>query len=168
MKFVFNSVNFIRSRGLNHRQCRSFLEGIEAEYRDISYHTDVRWLSRGKVLKRFERFVELRTEICEFLTEKGKDTAVFTDKQWLADLAFLTDMTNHLNTFNQRLQGKDHFISDMYQELQSFTLKLRLFCSNLRSGNLTHFPICSTFQTEYQCDFNSYHCHCETLKKNFC
>ena len=46
--------------------------------------------SRGKVLT---RFVELRKEICEFLTDKGKDMAVFTHKQWLADVAFLTDIT---------------------------------------------------------------------------
>ena len=58
-----------------------------AEYRDISYHTDVRWLrlSRGKVLK---RFVELRKEICEFLTDKGEVTALFTNKQWLSYSAF--------------------------------------------------------------------------------
>ena len=164
MKFVFTSVNFIRARGLNHGQFRSFLEDIEAEYRDIPYHTDVRWLSRGKVLK---RFVELRKEICEFLTDKGKDTALFSDKQWLADLAFLTYITDHLNKFNQCLQGKDHFIFDMYQELQSFTLKLRLFSSNLQSGNLCHFPTCSDFQKEYQCDFSKYHCNCETLLKEF-
>ena len=53
MKFVFKSVNFIRAKGLNHRQFRSFLENIESDYRDIPYHTDVRWLSRGKVLTRF-------------------------------------------------------------------------------------------------------------------
>ncbi|KII75034.1 hypothetical protein RF11_15823 [Thelohanellus kitauei] len=36
MKYVFKSVNFIRSRGLNHREFKSFLEDIEAYYRDIS------------------------------------------------------------------------------------------------------------------------------------
>ena len=114
MKFVFNAVNFIHSRALNHRQFKSFLEESQADYQDVPNHTDVRWLSRGKVLK---RFVELRSEICTFPDEKGKETAVFDDNAWLFDLAFLTDITGHLNTVNQRLQGKDHFIFDMLKEL---------------------------------------------------
>jgi len=65
MKFVFTTVNFIRSRGLNHRQFRSFLKETHASFQDIPYHADVRWLSRGNVWK---RFVELRLELCAFLT----------------------------------------------------------------------------------------------------
>ena len=53
MPVFVKSVNFIRSRGLNHRQFQSFFESIEDEYRYILYYTDVRWLSRGAVLKRF-------------------------------------------------------------------------------------------------------------------
>ena len=164
MKYVFTAVNFIRSRGLNHRQFRSFLEEIQSDYQDVPYHTDVRWLSRGNVLK---RFVELRSEIRQFLTEKGKETDVFDDKTWLSDLAFLTDITGHLNTLNQRLQGPDHFIFDMFQELQAFQLKLQLFQSHLQSGNLIHFETCQLFQREYQCDFSGYRESCETLQKEF-
>ncbi|PNF32729.1 hypothetical protein B7P43_G11587 [Cryptotermes secundus] len=57
---VVSTVNFIRSRGLNHRQFRDFLSEVEAEYPDLPYHTAVRWLSSGKVLL---RFFELRAEI---------------------------------------------------------------------------------------------------------
>ena len=76
MKYVFTAVNFIHSRGLNRWQFRSFLEQIRSDYQDVPYHTDVRWLSRGNVLK---RFVELRSEIRQFLTEKGKETDVYDD-----------------------------------------------------------------------------------------
>lgn len=164
MKYVVNAVNFIRSKGLNHRQFKSFLEESQADYQDIPYHTAVRWLSRGKVLK---RFVELRSEICTFLNEKGKETVVFDDKTWLSDLAFLTDITGHLNTVNQRLQGKDNFIFDMFQELQALQLKLQLFQSHLLSGNLVHFQTCLLFQREYHCDFSGYHKCCETLQTEF-
>lgn len=164
MKYVFNAVNFIRSRGLNHRQFKSFLEESQADYQDVPYHTDVRWLSRGKVLK---RFVELRSEICTFLNDKGKETAVFDDKTWLSDLAFLTDITGHLNTVNQHLQGKDHFIFNMFQDLQGLQLKFQLFQSHLESGNLVHFPTCLLFQREYQCDFSRYHEYCQTLQAEF-
>ncbi|PNF36282.1 hypothetical protein B7P43_G06505 [Cryptotermes secundus] len=38
---VVSTVNFIRSRGLNHRQFRDFLSEVEAEYPDLPYHTAV-------------------------------------------------------------------------------------------------------------------------------
>ena len=48
---VTKIVNFIRARALNHRQFVALLEENENEHCDISYHTAVRWLSLGKVLK---------------------------------------------------------------------------------------------------------------------
>lgn len=53
MDIVFGAFNFIRSRALNHRQFVSRLEAVGSEHGDILYHTEVRWLSHGKVLKRF-------------------------------------------------------------------------------------------------------------------
>ena len=47
---VVRAVNSIRARGLKHRQFRSFLEDIEADFTDVLYHTNVRWLSMGKVM----------------------------------------------------------------------------------------------------------------------
>lgn len=43
-------INHIRSRGLKHRQFCAFLEEMESAYGDVLIW--VRWLSRGKVLKR--------------------------------------------------------------------------------------------------------------------
>lgn len=50
---VTKTVNFIRARALNHRQFVALLEEHENEHGDIRYQTAVRWLSLGKVLKRF-------------------------------------------------------------------------------------------------------------------
>jgi len=46
-------VNFKKSRGLNQRQCSSFLKDLESKYSGLPYYTEVRWLSCSKVLKRF-------------------------------------------------------------------------------------------------------------------
>lgn len=68
MNVVVKTVSFIKARGLNHRQFQHFLTELEAEYTDVIYHCEVRWLSRGNVLK---RFYELREEIDMFMTHKG-------------------------------------------------------------------------------------------------
>lgn len=80
MEPVVSTVNFIRSHALNHCLFRTFLEELEAESRDLPYHTSVRWLSCGKVLS---RFFELRTEIEIFLNEKKKPLCLLSSSEWL-------------------------------------------------------------------------------------
>lgn len=49
---VVKLVNFIRARGLQHRQFIAFLEETDADHQDLLYHSRVRWLSLGKVFQR--------------------------------------------------------------------------------------------------------------------
>lgn len=49
------------------------------------YFTKVRWLSSGKVLK---RFFELRAEVKAFMEKNGMAISVLSDPEWLMDLAF--------------------------------------------------------------------------------
>ncbi|KAE8742252.1 hypothetical protein FOCC_FOCC012224 [Frankliniella occidentalis] len=58
---------------------------------------------------------------------------------WVAELAFLVDVTGHLNNLNLKLQGKGHVISDMLQAVQGFEMRLTLFEEQLRKGELFHF-----------------------------
>ncbi len=94
MQTVVRVVNFIISRALNHRQFRQLIEDYDTEYSDLLMHSEVRWLSRGKVL---ERFLSLLPEICTFLDSKGKREPELEDPCWITQLAFLTDITCHLN-----------------------------------------------------------------------
>lgn len=139
MGVVVSSVNYIRSHGLNHRQFQQYLSEVEAEYGDVLYHTEVRWLSRGKVLK---RFFDLRAEIRSFLDEKGKSKVELSDPAWIWDLAFLADITQHLNELNLKLQGKGKLVCDMFADVKAFESKLQLFLKQISESNLTHFPCC--------------------------
>ena len=103
MEIVVKTVNFIRARGLNHRQFRKLLDEMDSQYGDLLYYTEVRWLSRGAMLR---RFYELREEVFHFMEEKGKPDFHLKDPLWLCDLAFLVDITQHLNFLNSKLQGK--------------------------------------------------------------
>ena len=50
MKVVIETMNFIRSRSLNNRQFDSLLKEKDYIY-GLPYHTEVRWLSRGAVMR---------------------------------------------------------------------------------------------------------------------
>nr|XP_046210501.1 general transcription factor II-I repeat domain-containing protein 2-like [Oncorhynchus gorbuscha] len=145
MTTVTQVVNFIRAKGLNHRQFKSFLEECGSEYADVPYHTEVRWLSRGKVLN---RCFELREEICQFLETKGKDAAELREQKFLCELAFLCDISSHLDALNLQLQGRGRIITDMYAAVRAFKTKLCLWENQMLQGNPCHFPCCQSIKAQ--------------------
>ncbi|XP_034001037.1 general transcription factor II-I repeat domain-containing protein 2B-like, partial [Trematomus bernacchii] len=132
---VTKIVNFIRARAMNHRQFIALLEEHETEHRDIGYHTAIRWLSLGKVLK---RVWDLKAEIREFCEKKGKDFPELSDEDWMADFAFAVDVTALMNELNTKLQGKGLFVHEMHSLVKAFMTKMQFLSSQLESNNLTH------------------------------
>ena len=108
MDIVLKTVNFILSRGLNRRQFRQLLLETESQYGDLLYFCNVCWLSRGDMLQRVYR---LREEIVTYLEQKNINAAEFRDQKWVCNLAFLVNVTSHLNKLNLQLQGKQQFSS---------------------------------------------------------
>ena len=53
IKNIVQCVDYIRARGLNHRQFNVFLDELDSKYSDVKYFSAVRWLSRAATLKRF-------------------------------------------------------------------------------------------------------------------
>ena len=121
MKKVVSTINFIKSRALNHRQFQQFLEDVEAECGDLIYYCEVRWLSKGKMLKRFH---DLRDEIATFMDMKGKIIPELSDDNWVRDLAFLVDLTMHFNNLNTKLQEQGQFVHHLYSHVKTFQSKL--------------------------------------------
>ena len=71
MKNVFQCVNYVRARGLNHRQY------LDCDYPDVVYFSAVSWLSRAAT---FKRFWNLRQEFKLFMESKHHNVAFLSDE----------------------------------------------------------------------------------------
>lgn len=134
---VVKIINNIRSKAKQHRIFKVLLEEMSAEYGDLLLHTEIRWLSRGRVLL---RFLSLLGEIKEFKQSKGEDVSLLEDTEWTLDLAFLTDITGKLNDLNCKLQGKGKTVVDLISALNAFKAKMNIFSVDLQKKKVLHFP----------------------------
>lgn len=137
MKTVVKIINSIRAAAMQHRLFQQLLQDEDAEYADLILHTEVRWLSRGKILT---RFLCLINEIKQFLALRNQEYAELSDQSWLADLGFLTDITVKLNELNMEMQGQNHHIAKMMGLVNAFKDKLILWKSHLLKNSTSHFP----------------------------
>lgn len=132
-------INFIQSRPMNHRLFQNLCHDSGSDHEQLLLHTDVRWLSRGKTLR---RLFELRSEVFVFLTEHLHPmAAVFEDAEWVARLAYLTDVFTKLNDLNLSLQGKDSHILNMYDKVNGFIKKVKLWERKCEDGDVSCFPL---------------------------
>ena len=60
------------------------------------------------------------------MTHKYKIFPELNDYMWIDNLAFLVDITGHLNIINKGLQGKNKLIYEMYTCINAFKIKLQL------------------------------------------
>ncbi|XP_070273135.1 general transcription factor II-I repeat domain-containing protein 2-like [Myotis yumanensis] len=163
---VVKLVNFIRAKGLQHRQFIKFLEETDADHHDLLYHSHVRWLSLGKV---FQRVWELKEEIGAFLKLKGKsdEFTELSDKNWLCDFAFAVDIFSHLNELNVKVQGKDQYVHDMYTNVKAFKSKLIFFSRQISDKVFTHFATLATQKETIQ-NVKKYSKSLDDLHAEFC
>ena len=135
---VVKAINSIKSSALRSRQFEAFLAENDSEYGGLLYYTEVRWLSRGNMLK---RTYDLRQNMLDFFKIINKDyPPELEEKDFIKNFAFLVDLTQHYNILNKELQGKDQLIGKMYNLILAFQLKLTLWEQQLRTGNFSHFP----------------------------
>ncbi|KAF2362759.1 Zinc finger BED-type [Trinorchestia longiramus] len=157
LKLVFEDVlkivNFIKSRDVNSHIFKELCKEMGEKYEALLYHTDVRWLSRGKVI---HRVIELRKAIQEFLERKGSPFATkFTDKEWLARLCYLADIFTELNSGNLQLQGRNTTVIDAHHTVAAILGKLRLWIRRLEKGVIAQFPTLDQFIEENSHDTGS-------------
>ncbi|XP_073711484.1 SCAN domain-containing protein 3-like [Misgurnus anguillicaudatus] len=114
---------------------------LEADHVQLLYHSEVRWLSRGLVLK---RLFELRNEVLSFLTERKSPFAHhYANAQFTAKLAYLCDIFSLLNQLNVSLQGRNSNIFFVADKVEAFKRKLALWIKRTQEKRMDMFPLLS-------------------------
>lgn len=148
---VVNMVNFVKSRALKTRLLKQMCHEVGSRHDTLVLHTEIRWLSKGKVL---ERFFELRKELLSmFSVEKPDFAAQLNDEEWCAKVAYLADIFRHLNYLNESMQGKQENVLTSSDKLTGFLKKLRIWKLHVEKKNLKMFPL--TFEVDPHGDITS-------------
>jgi len=95
----------------------------ETKYGDSLPHSEVCWLSKGKILSRFIACID---EIQVFLTEMGETYLTLNDETWQIQLWLLTHITDNFNSFSLHLQG-NYIILGIYKECKFSCRELTLY-----------------------------------------
>ena len=140
------AVNYIRGNALNYHLFKAFCNEVGAKHSVLFYHTEVRWLSRGRVLT---RVFKLRKEIEMFLRQWGSSLVVhFESEDFILSLAYLSDTFTHLNDLNIFSQGKEVNMITGREKISTFTSKLSIWKNRIDCEfsmqiflNLMKFPL---------------------------
>ena len=87
------------ARPLNQRLFSSFCADMDADHKALLLYMEVRWLSRGRVLK---RVFELREQIAFFLRQQNFEVLAkkFSQEKFIPKVAYLADIFDSLNSLN--------------------------------------------------------------------
>ena len=121
---------------MNTRLFRRFCEQMDADHCNLLYHTEVRWLSEGNVVK---RVFSLWIELIDFFVQQKKEGLVRFLHEDVTSLAYL-DIFGKLNELNLSLQGQDKIIIDFIDTLSAFQTNLELWERKMSIGKMGRFP----------------------------
>ena len=76
------------------------------------------------------------------MDSKGKDFTALQYAKWKCEWAFLADITPHLNVLNHQLRRRDRMITDIYDAVKEFQVKLLLWETQMYQCNKPHFACC--------------------------
>ncbi|GFU91380.1 SCAN domain-containing protein 3 [Trichonephila clavipes] len=127
-------VNYIKSRPLKSRLFSKLCQAMEVKYESLLLHTEVRWLSRGKVIS---RVLKLKDEMKIFF-EQNKNyefVHLLEDKIWLTYQTIFVIFNN----INSSMQGPNENILNSTDKLVGFKKQITLWKNKAQEGNLEKF-----------------------------
>ncbi|XP_010975858.2 zinc finger MYM-type protein 6 isoform X1 [Camelus dromedarius] len=131
-------LSFIKSNALNSRMLTILCEEMGSEHVNLPLRAEVRWISRGRILT---RLFQLRHEIEIFLNQKHSDLAkCFFDEEWVAKLAYLSDIFSLINELNLSLQGTMTTLFNLYNKIDVLKEKLKMWLKRTQENDYDMFP----------------------------
>ena len=85
----------------------------------------------------------MKNAVDNFLEEKNdlpEKRDLLCDNNWLFDMAFLVDVTSHINDLNLKLQGKSKLFPSLVNDINAFNMKLTMFVSQMENEDLCQSP----------------------------
>ena len=98
---------------------------------------------------------------------KNAEIPQLGESKFNSDLAFLCDLTSHMNDLNTTLQGRIKVVTAMFDAIKSFKCKLLLWATQLEIGNFAHFPTLSSLKNVDNYDMKQYADKIMTLHEEF-
>ncbi|XP_026546538.1 SCAN domain-containing protein 3-like isoform X1 [Notechis scutatus] len=143
---IIKIVHEIRHKALNSRMFEALCEEMGSEYTHLLLHTEVRWLSRGKILT---RLFALREEVKLFFYQQNnpKFQELLSDDEWVAKLAYLADIFALLNELNISLQGQLEVFA-LRGKMDAFQRKILLWQTRLAEDDLQMFSNFAEYMRE--------------------
>ena len=131
LKTVVKIVNFIKARPLNKRIFAQLCE--DEAHQTLLLHTEVRWLSRGRVLV---RFMELKNQIRDFLTVHNQKLSEEMTDEFLIKTSYLADIFSLFNEAKKRMQSADANVMEWKETVDAFVRKVEYRMKKMATGDL--------------------------------
>jgi hypothetical protein len=124
----------VKAQPLNNRLFSLLCDEMGSEYMQLLLHSEIRWLSIGKVLA---KLFQLRHEVLLFVNDSA---SLLVGEAWLLALSYLSDIFSKLNNLNLSLREKYLAVLDAYDKIKAFEKKLVLWISYVKNRQFASFP----------------------------